>query len=266
MTIDTFERDYFKFLLSDEIAQFQSGKSNAVLLAAIARQLESVAHALRQLITETSVETAYGIPLDNIGDIVKLTRAQAGLLSNEITTDFASIDKEILQQVSTPSDLLESHAQNGIIPFPVVDDTRYRAYLKYKIFLNNNMCTYPELMKSMRMFWTRSPVLYTEDVTHNGQPLFATICLETPELPPNANARLFFLIPIIKAAGVSIIRKATTVTETAPKTIRAGGAIFSGVMETTLPHVVFDLPQKSEIATVNRTENIMVTLLPKLED
>jgi hypothetical protein len=243
MPLETFERDYFDFLLSDELHQFKADSSvvTTALLKAIARQQEELLEAFRDLATKTNVDGSDGAQLDGCGDIVKLTRAQAGTLSNEVTTDFASIDQEILQKVTTPTELLQRHAPNGIIPFDVIDDERYREYVKYKIFLNSNHCTFPDVMKAIKMFWARSAVRYIEDVTISGQEYHAAMLLKTTTLRPEQNARLFFLIPIIKAAGVLLLREATTYVEMQPDELHVGGVIAGTVARVTIPQITVEI-------------------------
>jgi hypothetical protein len=241
--LEDFERDYYGLLLSDELSQFQSD-GNVVanaLLKAFARQHEELLEAIRELATKTNVDDADGAQLDGCGDIVKLTRAQAAMLSNEVTTDFASIDTEVLERVSTPTELLERHAPNGIIPFDVIDDERYREYIKYKIFLNTNHCTMPDVMKALSMFWTRSKVRYIEDVNIDGWEYHAAMLLKTATLRPQDNARLFFLIPVIKAAGVLVLREATTLAEMETDELHVGGVIAGTVARVTLPQLQIEI-------------------------
>ena len=235
--LETFERDYYEFLRDDMLEQFKDGDTLVAdaLLRTLAEQHEQLLTAFKELVTRTNVDDAYGVQLDGCGDIVKLTRAQAGMLSNRVTTDADSIleDPEIMGQIAagqitTPTQLLEAHAQNGIIPFIVIDDGLYREYIRYKIFLNSNHCTYRDLMKALGMFWTRGKIAYVEDVClEDGVDRHATILLRTPELPNDGSARLFFLIPIIKAAGVELLREATTFVEMEPDTVRAKPIITS---------------------------------------
>jgi len=251
MRIEDYAQDFLKALIDDELEQFK-GEENTkirVFLEAMAACLDELSQASLDLARKRSLDGAEGVQLDGIGDIVKLTRAQSAMLSNEVTTDISTIDESVLSGVTTPTDLLERHAQYGIIPFDVIDDDRYREYLRYKIFLNSNHCTYPDLMKAIRMFWTKGPVTYSEDVDlGDGQKYHATILLDAGVVQSGQDARLFFLLPIIKAAGVMLIRKAMTITPMDPKTIHVGGAMHGCIMETTLPYM--DKPEvRKEIHT-----------------
>lgn len=243
MNILDFRRNYCELLESDELQQFKGEDctTTQALLRALGRQLDEVLEAFRELAAKRHVDGAEGVQLDGCGDIVKLTRSQAAMLSNEVTTDFASIGSETLSRVKTPMDLLERHSQYGLIPFEVIDNERYREYLKYKIFLNTNTCTYPEVMKAVRMFWTRSLVYYIEDVNINGTDYHAAILLRTPKLTVSQNARMFFLIPLIKAAGVMLLREATTFVEIDPFEIRAKPIITSVAARVRLPQLTINL-------------------------
>lgn len=238
MNILDFQRDYYELLRADDLEQFK-GEDNVAtqaILRAIGRQLDEVLEAFKELASKRHIRGAEGVQLDGCGDIVKLTRSQAAVLSNEVTTDFASIDKEVLASVTTPMALLERHAQNGIIPFDVIDDKRYQEYLEYKVFLNTNTCTYPEIMKAVRMFWMRSPVYYVEDVNVEGTEYHAAILLRTAKLTPSQNARLFFLVPMIKAAGVQLLREATTVVDMTG-TVRVKPIIAATLARVKLPPI-----------------------------
>jgi len=269
MKIEEYSPDFLDALLSDELEQFKGDDESAsqVMTEVLAGILQDVSDALIDLNRLRSLDSAEGAQLDGIGDIVKLTRAQAGMLSHEVTTDFASIDESVLAGVTTPTELLERHAQYGIIPFDVLDDDRYREYLRYKIFLNTNHCTYPDLMKVVRMFWTHSPVTYSEDVNlDDGVEYHATILLDAGELRPEQNARLFFLVPIIKAAGVMLLRRAETRADMEPLTLRANGVICGTVMRTRLPYMANSMPLHARPHTIVRSGDRPRTTLPEMED
>ena len=85
--------------------QFRSKPKIEAILKAIEEELNELDEARSQLETLLYIETAEGINLDRIGEIVVLSRADAGLLA----------------------------AQAGNLDFNVIDDARYRKYLKYKI-------------------------------------------------------------------------------------------------------------------------------------
>ena len=82
------------------------------------------------------IETAEGINLDRIGEIVVLSRADAGLLA----------------------------AQAGNLDFDVIDDARYRKYLKYKILANTSNATYKDIITAVKMIWGVDKVSYSENL------------------------------------------------------------------------------------------------------
>ena len=266
MNILEFQRNYFELLQSDELEQFKGeGNTNTqVVLKALGRQLDDVLAVFHDLASKRHIDGAEGVQLDGCGDIVKLTRAQAAMLSNEVTTDFASINKEVLENVTTPMDLLKRHAHHGLIPFDVIDDERYQEYLKYKIFLNTNTCTYPEVMKAVRMFWTRSPVHYIEDVRLEEIDYHAAMILDAGVLRPEQNARLFFLFPIIKAAGVMLFRRAETRASMEPVNLHMRGVIGCTAMRTRLPHMHNNAPMHAQSHVIPRMGSRMRTSLPEI--
>ena len=243
LQLSDFERDYFEFLLSDELEQFKGdeNKVTQALLRAFARQFDDLLEGAKEVAEKTNIGTAEGVNLDGCGDIVKLTRAQAAMLSNEVTTDLSSIQPEVLESVKTPMDVLAAHAPFGIVPFEVIDDDRYREYLWFKVFLNTNHCTFPDVVKALEAFWTRTPLRYTERPIINGRRYHGTIKVSTPTFRPGNDARLFFLIPIIKAGGVLLLREATTVADMEPSTVRAKAVLTATSARVALPQVIIDI-------------------------
>jgi hypothetical protein len=250
LQLQDFERDYFEFLLSDELEQFKGdgSKVTRALLKAFAQQFDDLLGASKEIAEKTNIGTAEGVNLDGCGDIVQLTRAQAAMLSNEVTTDVNDIKPEVLDSVKTPMDILAAHAPYGIVPFTVIDDERYREYLWFKVFLNTNHCTFPDVMKALEAFWTRTPLHYTERPVIGGMRCHATIKVSTPVMrvgsPYSSSlddtwganyARLFFLIPIIKAAGVQLLREETTHADTGPAKIRVTSVLPATLTRITMP-------------------------------
>lgn len=121
--------------LSNLPEQFK-GKANIEgLIGALAAELQEVSEVFRQLNSMRSMETAQGKQLDGIGDIVVLSRS-------------------------------ESAGYAGIIDFDVIDDERYRLFLKYKALRNSNTCTFPELMEVCRLLYDAKLLYYTEFEEH----------------------------------------------------------------------------------------------------
>ena len=109
--------------LDDLPQQFQGKKYIEALISVFAKQLEDLYKVFKQLDTETDLDSAVGMNLDMVGDIVTLTRKEAGVL--------AGIDVED----------------------PVISDERYRQFLKYQMLVNTNECTYRDLMDGLALLW-----------------------------------------------------------------------------------------------------------------
>ena len=132
-------------LRTDIIEQFKGKPNIENLMAAFDRQLKGIFDVFSTLNENRSLEKAIGIQLDRAGDIVCMTRLQAGLLSG-----------------------------NPIF-FDVIDDELYRKYLLYQAFKNTSDCTYYDIMKMIETVWEADSVIYRED------PDFpATIIISTP--------------------------------------------------------------------------------------
>lgn len=266
--IQTFKRDYESFLVDDMLQQFKSENTpnSNTLYKALAIELQEIANAFIEINTKTTLETATGINLDNIGDIVKLTRAQAAMLSSEIVNNLEDVPPDEIKKLpDSVKELLNAHASFGIIPFKVLDDERYRELLKFKIFLNCTNCNYYDVKKAFSMFWNKTPVYYSEDVVINGVNYPATIMLSTPELDPSQNARLFFIIPVIRAAGVAVIKKAETVYERKYKTIRSTGVGWNCISESELPPYDWTFNAHKDVGVFHFSDYYTESTLPEME-
>lgn len=162
---------YLDKILSEFPQQFKGQKNIEVVIRAFSKQLEELREMFADLEQLRSLESAKGKQLDGVGDIVVLSRSQAGLLAGEKIT------------------------------FPVIDDDRYKKYLKYKVLKNTNTCTYYDIIYGLTMLYGKAiePVYYSEDPD-----LPATIILEMPLLKPGGVPATLGDVPPIKAAGVAI--------------------------------------------------------------
>jgi len=159
--------DYIKRLQEDLLEQFKGRPKIDALLQVIGRQFNDVFRFYEQIRTETDIDNAVGQQLDGIGDIVVLSRAEAGkLLTGQEAT-------------SNP------------------DDETYRRYLIYKILKNTCDCTYADIMKAIGMFWKGPPLRYSEDPDKP-----ATICFDFEASKDLADQALG--IPFVKAGGVGL--------------------------------------------------------------
>lgn len=155
--------------IEDLPQQFQGKEYIETLISAFSRQIEELYRVFEQLDTETDLETAVGTNLDMVGDIVTLTRKEAGVL--------AGIDVED----------------------PVISDERYRQFLKYQMLVNTNECTYYDLMDGLALLWDVSPIYYRENPA-----LPAVIILTMPFLTPGGKVVTLGEVPMVKPAGVRI--------------------------------------------------------------
>lgn len=155
--------------LDDLPQQFQGKKHIEDLISVFAKQMEDLHRVFKQLDAETDLESAVGANLDMVGDIVTLTRKEAGVL--------AGIDVED----------------------PVISDERYRQFLKYQMLVNTNECTYRDLMDGLALLWDVSPIYYREDPA-----LPAVIILTMPFLTPGGKVVTLGEVPMVKPAGVRI--------------------------------------------------------------
>lgn len=180
--------DFAEKLRLDLVEQFREKPNIESLLAVIAQQLQDVFVFYEQLRMERDVYSAVGKQLDGIGDIVGLSRSDAGLLAGDP------------------------------IPYEIINDDKYRIFLIYKILKNTCDCTYPNIIKAFRMFWDR-PLYYTEDPE---QP--ATMIFDTGEMDGLVDTSPLFTTPLLRAAGVTLKLCAKTKTELdTPKVCIASG-------------------------------------------
>lgn len=155
--------------IEDLPQQFQGKDNIEILIKAFSKQIEELIEVFNQLDTQTDLESAVGKNLDMVGDIVTLTRKEAGIL--------AGIDVED----------------------PVISDERYRQFLKYQMLVNTNECTYKDLMDGLALLWDVSPIYYLEDPA-----LPAVIILTMPFLTPGGRTVTLGEVPMVKPAGVRI--------------------------------------------------------------
>ena len=222
--------DYTEQLRQDLVEQFKEKPVIDALISAIGEQLTDLHWFFTALQDERGILTAIGKQLDGVGDIVCLSRVEAGALA--CVTE----------------------------PVYVLDDEQYRNYLIFKIWKNTNNCTYPELIKAFRMFW-KKPLYYHEDPEYP-----ATIFLKTGTLAPEDHAEDLLSAPIIKAAGVGIHITATTESPPKEATVYVGGALFQAIIETQLPELHVDYMFNASIPIISAANSIMqTTLVSKIE-
>lgn len=158
--------DFKDQLRSDLVEQFKEKPRINALIDVINRQIKELYDFYAALEKERSVSTAVGRQLDGIGDIVCLTRDEAGAL--------ACINRSVY----------------------VLEDDPYRDYLIYKIWKNTNNCTYYDIMRALRMFWDQ-PLYYREDPNEP-----ATLIWEIPLEFLARDSYIINRFPMVRAAGV----------------------------------------------------------------
>ena len=153
-----------KSMIKDFPWQFRGKPKIEALCQCWDRQFEQIFSCLEQMKLILDVDRAQGAQLDRIGDIVVLSRADAGLLA----------------------------AQAGNLDFDVIDDVRYRKYLKYKILENTSNATYKDIISAIKMIWGADKIKY-----------------------------LVFILPPLTAAGVGIHVRAETELQPDPATLKS---------------------------------------------
>ena len=223
--------DFLLKLRHDLLEQFRGHPNIEAFQRALARQLTEVYEFFLQLNVLRSLQTAEGVQLDGIGDVVVMSRADA---------------------------LTISKIANQNVP---MDDPTYRVYLAWKIALNTTDCTHRNVYNALRLFWQNSPLYYSEDVNHP-----ATIFFETPNLSPEDNAALLLTAPKVKPAGVALYVIAKTVTPPiAEYSLRIGGVVFPAVMETTLPQYLPAQSFEEDLHILAVRNSIGETILSQIE-
>lgn len=111
--------------------QFRNKPRIEALTKAIARQMEEVEAMFLQLKELRNMDTAIGQQLDYCGDIVGLTRVESALFCKDVD-------------------------------FDVIDDERYRLFVKYKALRNSTHCTYDDMIAGCKLLFNAEPVYYSE--------------------------------------------------------------------------------------------------------
>lgn len=172
-------------LIEDFPWQFRGKPKIEALCQCWDRQFEEIFFCLEQMKLILDVDRAQGAQLDRIGDIVVLSRADAGLLA----------------------------AQAGNLDFDVIDDVRYRKYLKYKILENTSNATYKDIISAIKMIWGADKIKYLEN---EEGPASLTV-----SFPYHYTAGDVFILPPLTAAGVGIHVRAETELQPDPATLKS---------------------------------------------
>ena len=174
-----------KPMIKDFPWQFRGKPKIEALCQCWDRQFEQIFSCLEQMKLILDVDRAQGAQLDHIGDIVVLSRADAGLLA----------------------------AQAGNLDFDVIDDVRYRKYLKYKILENTSNATYKDIISAIKMIWGADKIKFLEN---EEGPASLTV-----SFPYHYTAGDVFILPPLTAAGVGIHVRAETELQPDPATLKS---------------------------------------------
>ena len=221
--------DFVAALKKDLVEQFKGKPNIEALMEVISIELQQVYDFYEQLRENRDVLSAVGKQLDGVGDIVVLTRMEAGILAG------------------------------GSIPFEVISDDMYRQYLIFKILKNTCSCTYPDIIKAFKMFWDK-PLYYSEDPEYP-----ATMFLKTGVLSPEDHAENLLTAPIIKAAGVGVHITATTESPPVDADLNITPVPGRGMAITTLPELEPDTPAVGLYVTPVIGHGMSITVLPPIE-
>lgn len=126
------------------LSQFLGKKKLEGIMRAICEELQEVYDIQRQFCSLTNIDAQEGVNLDNIGDIVCLSREDA-------------------QKILRKDKSFE------------MTDALYRNVLKYAIMMHGSNATYYDIMNSIGLIWNLDNVTYYED---RSRP--ATILLKLP--------------------------------------------------------------------------------------
>ncbi len=222
--------DYAELLREDLVDQFKEKPVIDALMEAIGTQLNDVRRFYEDLRDKRGIQTAEGKQLDGAGDIVVLSRMEAGAL--------ACINKSVF----------------------VLDDESYRRYLIFKVWKNTNSCTYYDIIKALRMFWER-PLYYRESPEEP-----ATMVFDTDTLTPDVDVQKLLNAPFIKAAGVRIKVVAHVETPEMGDMLPMGAMMGRGYMSTALPEIPVTDDLSDIVRPVPAFGNITQTILPEMEE
>lgn len=222
--------DYVELLRGDLVEQFKEKPVIDAVISVIGEQLNDVRKFYEDLRDRREIHTSTGQQLDGVGDIVVLSRLEAG--------ELACVNESVY----------------------VLDDERFRQYLIYKVWRNTNNCTYHDVMKALRMFWPK-PLYYREDPE-----VPATMVFETDMLSPEDDVPKLLNAPLIKAAGVGIKVIARTETPEMMDMLTVEGLMGRGYTSTVLPEIPVPVSMEDTVRPIPSFSNITQTKLPEMEE
>lgn len=148
--------------------QFQGQPNIEILVKAFSKQMDKVNQVLDDINSKTDLDNAYEVNLDNVGDILCMTRKDA---------------TEIVRKAETAS----------------LPDSLYRQVLRYQKLKASSECTYEDIMGAISLLWDTNKIQYTEKPERP-----ATVLLELPEVSVDTTDPAAGRILSIKSAGVAV--------------------------------------------------------------
>lgn len=162
--------------INDLPQQFRGKKNTETFIEAIFKQMKEVSDVY-EYIDNLDINTATGVHLDNIGNILSCSRKQA---------------MEILRQPNIEQ----------------LDDDRYRNVLRFIIIRNNSDATYYDVRNALNLLWNNTNIKYRED----GEEATFSIDVEDIDLDtvsdPSSSAPL-----LLHAGGVKAVLTSSFHTE-----------------------------------------------------
>lgn len=159
--------------VSDIPCQFRNQKNIDILIRAFSRQLDEVKAMHRQLVVDTDLDAAVGKNLDMIGDIVNMSRRDAGILMN----------RESVKNM---------------------DDESYRKALRFQALKNNSNAAYPDIMKGLSFLWEGAHLNYEEAKLEPACIVLGVEGVAMDDLDPGTIKPM-----VIRAGGVKILFRVT---------------------------------------------------------
>ena len=159
----------FNEWIKDIPEQYRGKRRIETLIKAFSKQIDELLKVFDDMNKSTVIDTAKGVNLDYIGNIVSLARKDMPLL------------------FKNPRE----------VP---LDDSLYRQAIKYKSLRNTSECTYEDIIASLSLLWKTEQLSYSEPIDK-----IATICIRMADfdidIEDPATSRAF----AIKPAGVALI-------------------------------------------------------------
>lgn len=158
-------REWFR----DIPQQFLSKRNIEVFIKAFSRQMEEIERVLDDVNRLTTIDTATGVNLDYVGNILSITRKEAQVILRKLEQD------------------------------QLCDDL-YRAVLRYQALRNTCECTYEDIISAIKLLWDTDDISYVEPPDRP-----ATIYIKMPMFDIDVEDPAAARILALKSAGVNLL-------------------------------------------------------------